>query len=153
MINSTIINLIGFIGYVLISHYYFERRSDNYSNIILIGYILLALTHIPIDEDNKKENEKDNNKNKQEKDHDSNTSKLGHFIVALYYGYKILAYKMNFHSMLGLISNGLFLTKYRKYSKILLLIFYTEKILHKHGSIASYSLCLYYLLTLLKDKL
>lgn len=139
MTNKIFVDLIGFMGYALMSYDYYNHRSDIYSNIILIGYILLTLSHIPkTDEHNKKE-------------HESNTMKLGHIIVSSYYGYKILSHKIDLHSILGLIANSLFLTKYKKYSNILLLIFYTETIFRGQGNMAIYIVSLHYLALLYKN--
>jgi hypothetical protein len=143
MSNNFFVNLIGFIGYALMSYDYYNHRSDIYSNIILVGYILLTLSHIPKTDDHNDKNDK--------KEHESNTMKLGHIIVSSYYGYKILSHKIDLHSILGLIANSLFLTKYKQYSNILLLIFYTETIFRGHGIMAIYIVSLHYLLLLNKN--
>ena len=138
--ENQIQKIYGLIGFGLMGYYYYYYRTDSYSNIILMGYICLTLSFIPwflkseINYQIGTEKEQNN---------EITTVNLGHLLIATYYGYK-LTNRIDLHSLLGLVSNSLFLTKYKKHSFILLILFYSESILHSHGNIGLISLILFY---------
>lgn len=150
--KDNIQKIYGLIGFGLMTYHYYYHRTDSYSNIILIGYICLTLAFVPWflkseinhEIENKKEIETETNK-------ENIMANLGHLLISSYYGYK-LTYVVDLHSLLGFIANGLFITKYKKYSFILLLAFYSESIFHDHGNIGITALILFFYYQIINHK-
>ena len=141
--EDNIKKIYGLIGYGLMAYYYYYHRNDKYSNLMLMGYIVLTLVYTPwfIKSEIKHEI-------KTEKDEESELlfeevlKRIGHSLIGLYYANK-LTHKLELHSLLGLVGNLLILSKYKKYAIIILLIYYSESIMHEHGNIGLTSLILY----------
>ena len=76
---------------------------------------------------------------------EENIEKIAHILLAGYYGYE-LTHKIESHSLLGFFANGLFLSKYKNLSIILLLVFYVESTRHDHTNIALTFLIMFYYL-------
>lgn len=142
--EDNIKKIYGLIGYGLMAYYYYYNRNDKYSNIILIGYIVLTLVYVPWFL-------KYEIRHKPRTDEDIQDDiileefikKIGYSLIGLYYANK-LTYKVELHSLLGLVGNLLILSKYKKYANIILLIYYIESIMHNRGNIGITSLILHY---------
>lgn len=142
--EDNIQKIYGLIGYGLMSYYYYYHRSDKYSKLMLIGYIILTFVYIPWFFKSEIKHEIKTDKDIEEETKiEEYLKKIGHSLIVLYYTNKLL-YKVELHSLLGFIGNVLILTKYKKIAIIILLSYYIESIMHNHGNIGLTSLIFYY---------
>lgn len=141
--EDNIQKIYGLIGYSLLAYYHYHHK-DNNSQLILYGYIALALVYIPwyYNSEIKHKIETKSQLENEEKIEDY-LEKIGHSLISVYYASQLMN-KVDLHGVLGFIGNLLILSKFKKQATMILIGYYILSIIQSHTNIGSLALILFY---------